>query len=81
MPPPAPLPLQISLINYTLERQLRAMRVAYARNLLRLDFEWYDTHRAGEAVSRLSEATLSVGEPTCSASRTTGSAHGCPPRL
>jgi ATP-binding cassette subfamily B (MDR/TAP) protein 1 len=52
--------LESYLVISSTERQVRRMREAYARNLLRLDTAWYDTHRAGEAVSRLAEASASV---------------------
>jgi ATP-binding cassette subfamily B (MDR/TAP) protein 1 len=52
--------LQTFLIAYTTERQLRAMRAEYASKLLRLDFAWFDTHRAGECVTRLAEATVAI---------------------
>lgn len=41
--------------------QLRRLRESYVRSLLHLDAGWYDTHRGGEAVSRLAEATITIG--------------------
>lgn len=52
--------LQNFLAGWSTEKQTREIRAAYCRNLLRLDFTWYDTHRAGEAVSRLADSTLLV---------------------
>ena len=52
---------EVYLTISTTEVQLRRLREAYCRNLLRLDQAWYDTHRTGEAVSRLAEASVSVG--------------------
>lgn len=53
--------LEVYLTGATVERMMRRLRLAYASNLLRLDAGWYDTHRAGEAVSRLAEATITMG--------------------
>ena len=53
--------LENLLIVSTTEVQLKRLREAYCKNLLRLDLAWYDSHRTGEAVARLSEASLSVG--------------------
>ena len=50
-----------ALISYTTERQLAKLRAAYTRSLLRLDAAWFDSHRAGECVTRLAEASVSVG--------------------
>lgn len=52
--------LEVCLIGISTENQIRRMRTEYCKNLLRLDFTWYDTHRAGEAVSRLADAITSV---------------------
>lgn len=52
---------EISLVGLSTERMMRRLRTAYCKNLLRLDTGWYDTHRAPEAVSRLAEATVTVG--------------------
>jgi len=52
--------LDVFLIGMSTEGQIRRMRTEYCRNLLRLDFTWHDTHRAGEAVTRLSDAITSV---------------------
>ena len=51
---------EVALTNISVERQMARMRAAYAKNLLRLDFAWYDTHRTGEAVARLAESSISV---------------------
>jgi len=53
--------LEIFLMTSATEAQLLRIRAAYCKNLLRLDYEWFDTHRTGEAVARLSEASISVG--------------------
>ena len=50
-----------ALISYTTEAQLARLRAAYCKALLRLDAAWFDTHRAGECVTRLAEASASVG--------------------
>ena len=50
-----------ALISYTTEAQLARLRAAYCKALLRLDTAWFDTHRAGECVTRLAEASASVG--------------------
>ena len=51
---------EVALTNVSVERQMARMRAAYAKNLLRLDPAWYDTHRTGEAVARLAESSISV---------------------
>lgn len=51
---------EVSLVGLATERMMRRLRAAYCANLLRLDFAWYDTHRAPEAVSRLAEATVTM---------------------
>ena len=53
--------LETFLVISSTEAQLLRIRAAYCKNLLRLDYNWYDTHRTGEAVARLSEASISVG--------------------
>ena len=53
--------LENLLIVATTEVQLKRLREAYCKNLLRLDLAWYDSHRTGEAVARLSEASVSIG--------------------
>lgn len=53
--------LEVSLIAVATERQLRRLRESYVRSLLNQDSAWYDTHRAGESVARLAEASLTVG--------------------
>lgn len=52
--------LENYLIVSSTEIQMKRLREAYCKNLLRLDFAWYDTHRTGEAVTRLAEASVSV---------------------
>jgi len=51
---------QVSLTVMTAERQMMRLRSAYVKALLYLDATWYDTHRAGEAVARLAEATITI---------------------
>ena len=53
--------LEGALIVYSTEKQLYRVRAAYVRALLRLDLPWYDTHRGGEAVSKLADATVVMG--------------------
>ena len=52
--------VDVACLSYSTENQVERMRAAYAKNLLRLDLAWFDTHRAGEAVSRLAEGTITV---------------------
>jgi ATP-binding cassette subfamily B (MDR/TAP) protein 1 len=40
---------------------MRRLRHAYVDRLVHLDLAWFDTHRAGESVARLAEATITVG--------------------
>jgi ATP-binding cassette subfamily B (MDR/TAP) protein 1 len=48
------------LVSVATENMMARLRAAYARNLLRLDFAWYDTHKTGEAVARLAESSITV---------------------
>ena len=52
--------VDVACLSYSTENQMERLRAAYAKNLLRLDLAWFDTHRAGEAVSRLAEGTITV---------------------
>jgi ATP-binding cassette subfamily B (MDR/TAP) protein 1 len=52
--------LETVLVSISTENQMARLRAAYAKNLLRLDFAWYDTHKTGEAVARLAESSITV---------------------
>jgi ATP-binding cassette subfamily B (MDR/TAP) protein 1 len=52
--------LQVLCMGLATSNMIDRMRTAYAENLLRLDFAWYDTHRTSEAVARLAESTISI---------------------
>ena len=51
---------EVALITRTTERNMARLRLAYVQRLLNLDAAYYDTHRVGECVTRLSEATLTM---------------------
>jgi ABC-type multidrug transport system fused ATPase/permease subunit len=51
-----------ALPMYTSERQLAVLRRKYFAALLRQDAAYYDTHRTGEAATRMAEETLAVQE-------------------
>lgn len=51
---------EVVLTTRATERALNRLRKRYAERLLTLDAAWYDTHRAGECVTRLSEATITM---------------------
>lgn len=53
--------LEVSLIVRTTETQLYRVRSAYVHRLLTLDTAWFDTHKAGECVTRLADASASMG--------------------
>jgi ATP-binding cassette, subfamily B (MDR/TAP), member 1 len=48
------------LVSWTTERSLSRLRLAYAKRLLNLDAQWFDSHRGGECVVRLAESTVSI---------------------
>lgn len=52
--------LEIALITRAAEKNMARLRLAYVQRLLALDAAYYDTHRVGECVTRLAEATLTV---------------------
>ena len=52
--------LQVLCMGLATSNMIDRIRTAYAENLLRLDFAWYDTHRTSEAVARLAESTISI---------------------
>lgn len=51
---------QVALANVAAVRQVRALREAYVRALLRQDVAWCDAHPPGEAGARLTEDTAAV---------------------
>ena len=54
--------ISIALPMYTSERQLRHIRERYMGALLRQDQGYVETHRTGEAATRMAEETLAVQE-------------------
>ncbi len=54
--------VSIALPMYTSERQLRHIRERYMGALLRQDQGYVETHRTGEAATRMAEETLAVQE-------------------
>ena len=52
--------LEIALPLVAAERQIKRVREAYLHSLLRQDQEYYDSNKAGELASRLTEDTLTM---------------------
>lgn len=52
--------MQTGFPMIAVERQMRRVRIAYLKALLRQPMEWHDTNKAGEVSSRLAEETIQM---------------------
>jgi ABC-type multidrug transport system fused ATPase/permease subunit len=53
--------LHVRMYEYSIRMTcVMIFRQEYMKSLLRQDMAWHDTHRAGEAVARLAEATTTM---------------------